>query len=42
MIKNEYLIENDLEGIRLDKAITELDKELSRMAVRKIIRRRKH
>ncbi len=42
MVKNEYLIEEALEGMRLDKAITTLDKELSRMAVRKAIRRRKY
>lgn len=36
MIKNEYLIGKDLEGIRLDKVLAILDKELSRMAARKI------
>ena len=34
----EYIISKDLVGIRLDKAITILDSEISRMAARKAVR----
>lgn len=33
----EYEVKEDIEGIRLDKAITELDTEISRVAVQRLI-----
>lgn len=38
-MKKEYIVKND--GVRLDKAITELDAELSRMMVQKLIENNK-
>lgn len=38
----KYIIEQELVGIRLDKAVTILDKEISRMMSRQAIRRRKY
>jgi RNA-binding protein YlmH len=37
MLKNEYIAKEELKSIRLDKVITDLDKELSRMAVQRLI-----
>lgn len=37
MPKNEYVISEELNGMRLDKAVTEVEKELSRMAVQRLI-----
>ena len=34
---NEYIIDETLEGLRIDKCITELDKEISRMTVQRLI-----
>lgn len=37
MFKAEYEIEEDLIGIRLDKVITILDKDLSRQTVQRLL-----
>lgn len=37
MKKDKYIIDKELEGIRLDKAICSLDKEVSRVAVQRLI-----
>jgi len=39
--QNKYIVKEELARVRLDKAITMLDVEISRMTARKIIRRRK-
>ena len=35
--KLEYIISNELEGTRLDKCITILDKNISRMSVQRLL-----
>lgn len=33
----KYIVEKDLEGIRIDKAVSEKDKEISRAMVKKML-----
>lgn len=35
--REKYVIEENLQGVRLDKAITILDKEMSRVGVQRLI-----
>lgn len=35
--KKEYIIEEELKGMRLDKCIAILDKDISRMAVQRLL-----
>ena len=36
-MKSEYIINNEFVGMRIDKAISEKDKELSRVAIQRMI-----
>lgn len=35
--KEKYVIEEELKGMRLDKCIADLDKDISRMAVQRLL-----